>query len=413
MRTNDVHVALPTSKSLSNRWLMVNHVTDQAFVLHNLSAADDTQLLQALLAQLRRGSSTMFYCRNAGSAARFMMALLAVTPGNWTLTGDDRLRERPMAPLIECLRSLGSRIVCTEKEGFLPVEITGVEPDHKMAEIDPVASSQFVSAMLLVAPLMPDGLRLTLTGRASSRPYIQMTQSVLKQAGIINSVSANNRVYKVEPLSPLRSKSHKVVEIERDWSSASYIYGAAALMPHVRIRMQGLALTGSSQGDKVVADIFSHLGVVTREVRSPYRANMRSVTVEGGGDVERLLDYNFIDCPDLLPIVITVCAALGVNARLKGVKNLRLKESDRLEVLRTELAKMGGKMEIDGGEVEVIPSELNPTQPVEVYNDHRIAMAFGVLTLKYPQLVVAHPETVSKSFPDFWSQLEAIRNRKM
>lgn len=413
MRTNDVHVQLPTSKSLSNRWLMVNHITDQAFVLHNLSTADDTQLLQALLAQLRRGTSPLFFCRNAGSAARFMLALLAVTPGTWTLTGDERLRQRPMAPLINCLRSLGSTILCTENEGFLPLQITGVEPDHKMAEIDPVASSQFVSAMLLAGALMPDGLRLTLTGRASSRPYIQMTQNVMKQAGIINNVSANNRVYKVEPLSPLRAKTHKVIDIERDWSSAAFIYSAAALLPHVRIRMQGLSLSNSCQGDKVVAEIFNHLGVTTREVKSPYRANVRSVTVEGTGMAEPTLEYNFIDCPDLLPVVITTCAALGVTAKLKGVKNLRLKESDRLEVLKTELQKMGGNMSIGDNEVELLPATLSPSQPVAVHNDHRIAMAFGILTLKYPDLVVEHPETVSKSFPDFWEQLDAIRNRKM
>lgn len=412
MRTNDVHIALPTSKSLSNRWLMVNHVTDAGFVLKNLSTADDTQLLQALLGQLRRGNSQLFYCRNAGSTARFMMALLALTPGTWTLTGDERLKQRPMAPLIECLRSLGSNIICTGQEGFLPVTISGAIPDHKMAEIDPVASSQFVSAMLLVGALMPDGLRLTLTGRASSRPYIQMTQAVMAQGGISNSVSTNNRVYKVEPISPIHHKIHKLIEIERDWSSASYIYGAAALVPHTRLRMQGLSLSNSCQGDKVTAEIFSHLGVVTHEVKSPYKANVRSITVEGTGEVEPTLEYNFIDCPDLLPVVITTCAALGVAAKLKGVKNLRIKESDRLLALQTELRKMGGQMTFDDTQATIIPSTLNPTQPVCSHDDHRIAMAFGILKLKYPNLVIEQPESTSKSFPEFWEQLELIRKEK-
>lgn len=411
MRTNDVHVALPTSKSLSNRWLMVNHITSQAFVLRNLSTADDTQLLAALLAQLRHGTSSAFYCRNAGTASRFMLALLAFTPGVWSLSGDDRLCQRPMHALIDCLRSLGSNIVCHDKEGYLPVTITGVIPDHKMADINPLDSSQFVSAMLLAGPLMPDGLRLTLTGRASSRPYIQMTQAVLKQAGINNSVNANNRVYKVDPLMPIHTKNHKVIDIERDWSSAAYIFGAAAISPHVRLRMQGLSLS-SCQGDKVVADIFSHLGVVVRELRSPYKSQVRSITVEGNGQHESVLSYNFIDCPDLLPVVITVCAALGVGATLKGVKNLRFKESDRLAVLQEELAKMGGKMLVGDNEVQLVPSELTPSRPVCTHNDHRIAMAFGILRLRYPQLTVDNPDCVSKSWPGFWEQLSAIQSQK-
>lgn len=412
MKTNDVHVELPTSKSMSNRWLIVNHIIGQAYMLRNLSTSDDTQLLSVLLTQLRHGTSKTFYCRNAGTAARFMMALLAFTPGKWMLTGDDRLKQRPMAPLIDCARGLGAEIRCLEEEGFLPVEITGVIPDHKMANIDPVMSSQFVSAMLMAGCLLPDGLRLTLTGRASSRPYIQMTQAVLKQADIANSVSANNRVYKVAPVTPIHSMTHKVIDIERDWSSAAYVYGAAALMPHVRLRMQGLSLSNSFQGDKVVADIFSHLGVVTREMKSPYKASVRSVTVEGNGMADSSLEYNFIDCPDLLPVVITVCAALGVNAKLKGVKNLRLKESDRLAVLQKELHKMGGVMDVTENEVTIHPCELNPTEPVCAHDDHRIAMAFGILSIKYPQLVVDKPQTVSKSWPDFWNQLIAIKEKR-
>lgn len=408
MKTNDVHVALPTSKSLSNRWLIVNHVTGASFVLHNLSEADDTQLLATLLQQLRRRSSSFFYCRNAGSTARFLMALLALTPGQWTLSGDERLRQRPMEPLIRCLRSLGAQIKCTENEGFLPVDITGVIPDHKMAEIDPVLSSQFVSAMLLSGVLMPDGLRLTLTGRASSRPYIQMTQTVLQQAGIDNSVSANNRVYKVEPLANRSLRSHRVVEIERDWSSAAYVYGMAALKRNTRLRMQGLSRTNTCQGDSVVADIFEQLGVATQELRSPYRSAVRSIAVEGKLDVQPKLEWNFIDCPDLLPVVITVCAALGVEAHLKGVKNLRHKESDRLMALQTELEKMGGHIDCSENELHIHPSELHPTDPVSSHGDHRIAMAFGILMLRFPELVVEQTETVSKSFPHFWEQLQKL-----
>lgn len=408
MRTNDLHIVLPASKSISNRWLVLNHVAGSPFVLRKLSEADDTQLLQTLLAQLKNGHSNHYYCHNAGTVARFMMALLALTPGEHTLSGDDRLLERPMLPLINCLRGMGCQVTCNGEEGFLPVTITGSIPDRKMAEIDPVASSQFVSAMMLVGPLLPNGITLTLTGRASSRPYIEMTRAILNQAGIEATVSANNRVYRVEPLTAGMRLKRKVIEIERDWSSASYIYAAAALVPGVRIRMQGLTLA-SSQGDKVIAEIFEHFGVKTREVKSPYHPNTRSITIEGTGSYDNVFEYNFLDYPDLVPAVVTTCAALGVNARLKGAKNLRYKESDRLAALQAELKKMGGKMTFSNRVAVITPAELNPTEAVSDYNDHRIAMAFGVLSLKYPELTIENPGVVSKSYPNFWEQLKLIR----
>lgn len=377
-------------------------------VLRNLSSSDDTALLQTLLGQLKRGTTTSFMCGNAGAVARFMMAVLALTPGEWTLDGDERLRQRPMAPLIESLRSMGCPIQCLGNEGYLPVHLTGYMPKYKMTELDPSESSQYVSAMLLAGTLLPQGLTLTLTDRAASRPYIDMTLAVLENAGIRTSVSANQRVYRVWPLT--NTLRHKLaVDMERDWTSASYIYAAAALLPGLRMRMQGLSLSTSCQGDRVTAEIFQHLGVITREVRSPYRKEVRSITVEGNGENESTLEYNFIDCPDLMPTVLVTCAALGVKARLKGVKNLRVKESDRIQALSEELGKMGCHITQTATEVRMSKTKLTPQGPVDVHGDHRIAMAFGVLTLRYPNLVIKNPECVSKSFPNFWEQLELIR----
>ena len=409
MKTNDIHIELPASKSLSNRWLVLNHIAGAPFMLRNLSPADDTQLLQALLSQLRHGTSNHFYCHNAGTVARFLLALLAVTPGEWDISGDERLKHRPFAPLIEALRGMGCHIECTEAEGCLPVHITGHMPQHKMAELDPASSSQFVSAMLLIGPLLPQGLTLTLTGRAASRPYIDMTCNVLNTAGIEATVSPNQRVYRVNALPRTESLRSKAVAIERDWSSASYVYAAAAILPGVRLRMQGLSLTNSCQGDRVSAQIFEHLGVATHEVRSPYRHGVRSVTVEGNGKPESTLEYNFLDCPDLLPAVVVTCAALGVRAHLRGIKNLRVKESDRIAALKEELEKMGGNLTQTATEIRLAPALLHPTQPVCTHGDHRIAMAFGVLTLRFPDLVIEEPEQVSKSFPGFWEQLDRIR----
>lgn len=408
MKTNDAQISLPTSKSISNRWLMVNHVTQQSFVLKNLSPADDTQLLQSLLAQLRRGTSTHFYCHNAGAPARFMLALLAFTPGEWTLGGDDRLCQRPMMPLIDALRSMGCHIVCQGEEGLLPLSIKGRLPDRKMTSIDGEMSSQFVSALMLVGAMLPNGITISLVGRICSKPYIDMTRLILQQAGINVVVSANNHVLRIDPINKHAVRQHRVIEMERDWTSASYIYMAAALLPGVRIRMQGLGME-SVQGDCVVAQIFAQLGVVTHEVRSPYRRNVHSVTITGGGEIAAELEYNFINCPDLLPAVLVACAALGVKTKLRGVRNLKYKESDRLKAIQCELAKMGGNVKYSDNEVMLTPSELHPTMPVCDYGDHRIAMAFAVLGLKYEDVTIENPDTVSKSFPGFWDQLKTIR----
>lgn len=409
MKTNDIHIELPSSKSISNRWLVLNHVAGYPFVLRNLSTADDTQLLQTLLGQLRRGTTTHFHCHNAGTVARFLLALLAVTPGQWSLSGDERLKQRPFGPLINSLRSMGCNIRCTEQEGCLPVSIEGYLPQRKMVDIDPSASSQFVSAMLLIGPLLPQGLTLTLTDRAASRPYIDMTLVVLNQAGIETSVSANRRVYRVSPLPTGGLKKNLAVSIERDWSSAAFVYAAAALVPGIRLRMPGLSITNSCQGDKVVAQIFERLGVTTREVRSPYRSNVRSVTVEGTGQHENLLEYNFTDCPDLLPPVLVTCAALGIRTRMRGIKNLRLKESDRIDALQKELKAFGANITLTATELRLPSSRLHSATTVCSHSDHRIAMAFGILTLLFPDLVVQDPEQVTKSFPDFWQQLDTIR----
>jgi 3-phosphoshikimate 1-carboxyvinyltransferase len=341
--------------------------------------------------------------------ARFLLALLAVTPGQWSLSGDERLKQRPFGPLINSLRSMGCNIRCTEQEGCLPVNIEGYLPQRKMVDIDPSASSQFVSAMLLVGPLLPQGLTLTLTDRAASRPYIDMTLAVLNQAGIETSVSANRRVYRVAPLPSGGLKKNLAVSIERDWSSAAFVYAAAALVPGIRLRMPGLSLTNSCQGDKVVAQIFERLGVNTREVRSPYRSNVRSVTVEGTGQHENLLEYNFTDCPDLLPPVLVTCATLGIRARMRGIKNLRLKESDRIDALQKELKAFGADVTLTATELRLPSSRLHGATTVCSHSDHRIAMAFGILTLLFPDLVVQDPEQVTKSFPDFWQQLDTIR----
>ncbi len=227
MNTNDIRINLPASKSMSNRWLMINHITGSRFRITKLSTSADTRLLRKLLTQLDEGTSDTYYCDNAGSVARFLMPLLAITPGHHVLTGDARLRQRPMAPIIEALRQMGLRIECTDVEGFLPVHIQGGIPSKRTVSVDPLLSSQFVSALLLVAPRLPEGISLTMTQRPTSRPYIEMTCDALRQAGIEVRRSSNGRTYYVQPLAGKPTAAS--VTIERDWSSASYFYTMALL----------------------------------------------------------------------------------------------------------------------------------------------------------------------------------------
>lgn len=407
MNTNDIRINLPASKSMSNRWLMINHLMGSHFRIGKLSTSGDTQLLRRLLTQLETHSSDVFYCDNAGSVARFMMPLLAISSGHYVLTGDERLCQRPMAPLIEALRQMGLRVECMEEEGFLPVRIQGGVPNKRTVSVDPILSSQFVSALLLVAPRMPEGISLTMTQRPTSRPYIEMTCDALRQAGIEVRRSSNGRTYYVQHHDEKPKPAS--ITIERDWSSASYFYTMALLRPELRIRLLGLQLD-SCQGDSATDRFFRQLGVLSTEVRSPYRAAGRSVTLQGGGEKVKCVQFNCLDCPDLVPTFAVAAAAAGLRTVLKGVSNIALKESNRREAITNELRRMGVTVNATDEELHILPSELKPKEMVRTYGDHRIAMAFAPLQLCFPDLKIENPEVVGKSFPEFWDEFDKVLN---
>ena len=407
MNTNDIRINLPASKSMSNRWLMINHLMGSHFRIGKLSTSNDTKLLRSLLTQLEDHSSDVFYCDNAGSVARFMMPLLAFSSGHYVLTGDERLCQRPMAPLIDALRQMGIRVDCTEQEGFLPVQIQGGVPNKRTVSVDPLLSSQFVSALLLVAPKMPEGISLTMTQRPTSRPYIEMTCDALRQAGVEVRRSSNGRTYYVQPYEGRPKPA--TITIERDWSSASYFYTMALLRPELRIRLLGLQLD-SCQGDSATDRFFRQLGVNSTEVRSPYRATGRSVTLQGGGEQAKVVQFNCLDCPDLVPTFAVAAAAAGVRTILKGVSNIALKESDRREAITTELHRMGVTVNAADDELHILPSTLKPKDMVRTYGDHRIAMAFAPLKLLFPELQIENPDVVGKSFPEFWEEFDKVLN---
>ena len=405
MNTNDIRINLPASKSMSNRWLMINHLMGSHFRIGKLSTSGDTKLLRQLLTQLESGTSDVFYCDNAGSVARFMMPLLAISSGNYVLTGDERLCQRPMAPLIEALRQMGLRVECIEQEGFLPVRIQGGVPNKRTVSVNPLLSSQFVSALLLVAPRMPEGISLTMTQRPTSRPYIEMTCDALRQAGVEVRQSSNGRTYYVQAVSGKPKPA--AITIERDWSSASYFYTMALLRPDLRIRLLGLQLD-SCQGDSATDRFFGLLGVRSTEVRSPYRSAGRSVTIQGGGEKAKTVQFNCLDCPDLVPTFAVAAAAAGQRTVLKGVSNIALKESDRREAITNELRRMGVTVNATDEELHIMPSKLKPDGMVRTYGDHRIAMAFAPLRLLFPDLQIENPDVVGKSFPEFWEEFDKV-----
>ncbi|MCQ2297801.1 MAG: 3-phosphoshikimate 1-carboxyvinyltransferase [Bacteroidales bacterium] len=411
MRTNDIHIALPASKSISNRWLVVNHFENGAFRLSGLSTADDTVLLRGLLSQVASHSSSVFYCHNAGTVARFMAAVLAITPGYHYLTGDDRLKQRPIAPLVDALNSMGFNVRYADKEGFLPLNIQGCQPIRKMVSIDASQSSQFVSALMLLGIAMPDGIRIMPKSKVASSSYVDMTLQVLKEAGYPVAQHPTSRVITVDPKPQKDADARSIINIEPDWSSAGFFYEAALMCPQSRFRLTGLSLR-SIQGDSVASSYFAKLGVSTTEVRSPFLKTSNSLLIHGGGPSSRRVYFSFRKCPDLVPAVAVACAYLGIGATLAGISTLRLKESDRVEALLAELRSLGSRIEVNAsGDIVLHASKkgLHPTRAIHTYADHRIAMAFAPLSLVIPDLEFDDKSAVSKSFPDFWNQLSLCK----
>ncbi|MCR5191773.1 MAG: 3-phosphoshikimate 1-carboxyvinyltransferase [Bacteroidales bacterium] len=403
MDLETIQITLPSSKSLSNRWLMLDYMSSTGIKIKNISSSNDTQQLSRLLHQLKAGRRHNFDCHDAATAARFLMALLSITPGTHTLTGSEQLRRRPMAQLIDALRQAGCSITCTGEEGFLPVKIEGVIPTAKRVMIDCSVSSQYASALLLSAATMPQGGVVELVGAPASEPYIDMTLRVMEQAKVQWALKGNPPTYYVEHSIP----QCDMVSIEKDWSAASYFFEAVSLLPGVPVRLQGLQRE-SLQGDKALRDIFETLGLDILQAD-------QSVEILRDGDFANSLEWDFTNTPDLVPAVAVTCAALGIEARLTGVDNLRHKESNRIQSVIQGLALLGRDVSYSDGVMSIpagtpfsqqnLPGEI----VIDSHDDHRIAMAFGALSVILPDLQVANPDCVAKSFPDFWKMLDRLK----
>lgn len=412
--TGDIH--LVSSKSESNRVLLIQALCSTPFKIHNLSEADDTQLLTSLLNSKKK----VLDCGNAGTVLRFLTAYFAMQKGRTVvLTGTARMKERPIGKLVEMLRKLGAQINYLEKTGYAPIEIQGTDLKGGYLEADASISSQFISALLLIAPLLPQSLTLELNGTIVSKPYIQMTLGLMQHFGI-NSKWEGNMI-KINP-QPYRANDYTV---ENDWSSASYWYEIAALSERVNVTLHGLKKE-SLQGDSIVAGIYTDFGIQTTYLKDKIHLTKTSerthnyINTAYPNELPHFT-YDFVHHPDLMQTIGVTTASLKMGATFSRVKNLKIKESDRIQTLKIELKKLGAKLkEVDLGSeidehddvsIEISPAELksvSETLVIETHNDHRIAMAFAPLAIKLGSIHIENPNVVKKSYPNFWEDLKTV-----
>jgi 3-phosphoshikimate 1-carboxyvinyltransferase len=394
-------VKLPASKSISNRVLIIHALSGGDTLPENLSDCDDTEVVVEAL----RHMPEVIDIKAAGTAMRFMTAFLAATEhGEHTLTGTERMKQRPIKILVEALRRLGADISYVGEEGFPPLRIHGQQLEGGYLEIAGNVSSQYISALLLIGPVLTKGLTLRLTGDIISRPYIDLTLWTMREFGADAEWTSVDTI-EVKPL-PYQPRPYY---IESDWSAASYWYEMVALSsdPEAEVRLEGL-MDGSKQGDSSVRYIFSLLGVKSK-FGSRKAGQPTTVTLTKSDNCVKRLEYDFENTPDLAQTIVCTCCALGIPFHFTGLQTLKIKETDRIKALKTELGKLGYQLEdrndcelMWDGERHEVGEERSE---IATYQDHRMALAFAPMSLKLP-LVICQPEVVTKSYPHFWNDLK-------
>lgn len=395
-------IKLPASKSISNRALVIHALAKGNIPPENLSDCDDTKVV---IAALNNNAETTDI-KAAGTAMRFMTAYYAATPGIHVLTGTERMKHRPIAILVDALRLLGADIEYTGEEGFPPLRIHGKSLEGGVLEIPGSISSQYISALLMIGPVLKNGITLKLTGKTVSRPYIDLTLWTMRFFGAEAEWTAGD-VLCVKP------KTYKPVPyyyIENDWSSSSYWYEMLALCndPKAQIRLEGLSRV-SRQGDSVIKDIFEPLGIKT--AFSPSTAEIpTTVTLTKTSCHIKRYEYDFTQCPDLAQTVVVTCCCLDIPFLFTGLASLKIKETDRIEALKDELHKLGYIIQDRHGDTLLWDGKRCRTssEPVDTYEDHRMALAFAPAAFKYTNLCIRHPEVVSKSYPHYWEDLKTV-----
>ena len=385
-------INLEASKSISNRLLIIRELCDNKFDIENLSNAKDTRILTKILNDFK--SQNDIDCEDAGTALRFALAFLATKDGNWAVSGSKRMHERPIKPLIDCLLELGAEIKYLNKNGFPPIEIKGGKLKSEKLIIKGNISSQFISALLMIAPKLRNGIHLEIVSEVLSKPYVKMTLELMSEFGINYNWKKN--LIKIEK----QSYNGKKMVVENDWSAASFWYSFVALSKTAKIEIPKLNKS-SIQGDSILSEIFSTLGVKTSFKKNSIILSRNSKSVKE-------LNLDLSNYPDLgLPLIVT-CSGLGIKAHLKGLKNLQIKESKRLEVIQKELKKFNINTQIDNSSISIKENQKieQPTSNIDCHNDHRISMSIAPLSMKINSISFKDKNVVNKSYPDFWKDLE-------
>lgn len=392
-------INLPASKSISNRVLVIHSLSGGNSTLHNLSDCDDTQVMINAL----RDMPEVIDIKAAGTAMRFMSAYLSVTEGEHVITGTERMKHRPIGVLVDALRRLGADIEYVGEQGYPPLRIRGKQLEGGTLEVPGNISSQYISALLMIGPALRNGLELRLTGDIISRPYIDLTLHVMHEFGCKIEWSSVDTI----SVKPQRYDDREYV-VENDWSASSYWYEMLALSED---KENGVVLPGlrdaSRQGDSVVRYLYSLLGVKTAFKNGDHGQNTKVALTRHFSALTRM-DYDFINQPDLAQTFVVTCCALGIPFHFTGLASLKIKETDRIEALKTEMRKLGYvlrdmndcELEWDGERCE---AEDNPS--IDTYEDHRMAMSFAPLAITLGSIRINNPEVVSKSYPNYWDDL--------
>ncbi|MDO5570669.1 MAG: 3-phosphoshikimate 1-carboxyvinyltransferase [Bacteroidales bacterium] len=390
--TINTYIKLPASKSISNRALILNALAYSINEPKNLSDCDDTKVMLNVF----NSNSNKFDIGAAGTSMRFLTAFLSRIAGVWEITGSQRMKNRPIKVLVDALTSLGAKIEYLEKEGFPPLKITGKALKGGDLEISGSVSSQYISALLMIAPGMKDGLNLTLTGDIVSIPYIKMTLEMLKDFGVSHKWTNNTISIKPQEIKDIS------YTVENDWSAASYWYEIASLISGSEIELSGLK-KNSLQGDSKVAEYFKSLGVETQW------KNDSIVIRNNNSDIE-YFETDLTNEPDIAQTLVVTCALKNIRFKFSGLQTLRIKETDRIAALKNELKKLGyllkdtdNSIEWDGNKC---PKESSPA--IDTYEDHRMAMAFAPASIVFDNIIINEPMVVSKSYPEYWNDLKRV-----
>lgn len=395
---NHSTIHLPGSKSISNRILIIKALSGLDFTISNSSDSDDTKHLNEALEHYK--NSNLINVGHAGTDMRFLTAFLSLKNGSYELTGSDRLQQRPVKDLVEVLKTLGADISYKNKEGYPPLLISGKQLSGGKVEISGSVSSQFITALLLVAPYFTNGLELTIIGDLVSKPYVNMTIELMKDFGA--SVIWKDHEICVQPAPYTYTKKEFLVE--SDWSAASYYYSIVALSKlNTSLSINGL-FQKSLQADSVCAEIYKNFGVTTS-----YSENEITITKSAAVSKSEL-EYNFIECPDIAQTVVCTSVGLQIPFTFTGLQTLKVKETDRIVALKNEFTKFGIELVVSDNSIQwlVTKSLNNSSVSIATYNDHRMAMSFATLSVLLEEVIIEDANVVSKSYPLFWEHLKSI-----